>query len=413
MNVKDFVINENELEIKKQEKVKKKTVTDVKYEVVLENNTDFIVKRTTSRTSKLLVYLISQDVFYIKNEKTSEIESLNVDNLTSFGFRYTKNYAPQGFLYDKDFLKKCMWVNNNKDLLKVKDCGGIKLLIKNGFGNLFLINEIETINKYFNISPRLLVEVVKNYGYINKNIENLNERLYSRSMFSFLFETCRLFGYNQVMWFLKQIKSSHLNEFSLWDVNDFFEVIQTYNLNFNKIIKYLLFDLYKEGITNFEMHDEYIDYLRMTNIYYGKIRRKYPTYMRVQHDIIRKKYNFLPKNEINERRFMQIIDELKKFEFNGETYSIVAPTKAQDLIDEGTNLHHCVGSYIDSVKQKKCKILFLRKTEDLETSLVTVEIKGEDMLGQVQGLCRRPISEDEKEFIKQWCDKFNIKHRYA
>ena len=41
----------------------------IKYEVVAQNNTDFIVRRTTLKTQRELVILISQGIFYIKDTK--------------------------------------------------------------------------------------------------------------------------------------------------------------------------------------------------------------------------------------------------------------------------------------------------------------------------------------------------------
>ena len=54
------------------------------YEVVLENNTDFIIKRRTTTTDRELVILVSKGLYYIKDCKTGNIEGLKEQSLNSF-----------------------------------------------------------------------------------------------------------------------------------------------------------------------------------------------------------------------------------------------------------------------------------------------------------------------------------------
>ena len=46
----------------------------VVYEVVLENNTDFILRRQTQRVCRELVILVSQGLYYIRDCKTGAID---------------------------------------------------------------------------------------------------------------------------------------------------------------------------------------------------------------------------------------------------------------------------------------------------------------------------------------------------
>ena len=56
----------------------------VTYEVVLENNTDFIIKRRTLKTDRELVVLVSKGIYYIKDCKNGNIEELKESSLTTF-----------------------------------------------------------------------------------------------------------------------------------------------------------------------------------------------------------------------------------------------------------------------------------------------------------------------------------------
>ena len=56
----------------------------VVYEVVLENNTDFILRRQTQRVCRELVILVSQGLYYIRDCKTGAIDPVTNASLRSF-----------------------------------------------------------------------------------------------------------------------------------------------------------------------------------------------------------------------------------------------------------------------------------------------------------------------------------------
>ena len=56
----------------------------VSYEVVLENNTDFIVRRQTQKVCRELVILVSQGLYYIRDCKNGTIDPVTNANLRSF-----------------------------------------------------------------------------------------------------------------------------------------------------------------------------------------------------------------------------------------------------------------------------------------------------------------------------------------
>ena len=66
--VKDYIIDIE----KQQEEVreaKQRATPKVEYTLVLENDMDFVIKRKSARSDKDLVFLVSQELFYIKDNK--------------------------------------------------------------------------------------------------------------------------------------------------------------------------------------------------------------------------------------------------------------------------------------------------------------------------------------------------------
>ena len=77
------------------------------------------------------------------------------------------------------------------------------------------------------------------------------------------------------------------------------------------------------------------------------------------------------------------------------------PTKPEELAEEGINLNHCVGQYIDRVASGECHILFLRLRSAADQSLVTLQLSGKQIC-QAQGKNRRAVTKQEHRFLQQW-----------
>jgi hypothetical protein len=133
----------------------------------------------------------------------------------------------------------------------------------------------------------------------------------------------------------------------------------------------------------------------------GRNVKKYPKYLNSMHDIINANYNAY-KRYYDEKKFKELANE--KLIYEGKKFCIIIPTTTKDIIREGTDLNHCVGSYVDKILEKKCYIMFLREKEKKEESLVTVELIGKDIT-QAKGSYNRSLTPEEREFLEEYCKK--------
>lgn len=69
----------------------------------------------------------------------------------------------------------------------------------------------------------------------------------------------------------------------------------------------------------------------------------------------------------------------KQYEFVFAGLRIVIPTSPDEIIREGAALKHCVGGYATRHAEGKTTILFLRRTDRPEKSLVTIEMDGKQL----------------------------------
>lgn len=90
---------------------------------------------------------------------------------------------------------------------------------------------------------------------------------------------------------------------------------------------------------------------------------------------------------------------LKAWDFTYGNYTIVIPTCGQDLIEEGQNMHHCVGGYVENIVKGTSYIIFIRHKDTPDKCYITAEINTDGYIGQYYlAYDRRISSEEDKKF---------------
>ena len=95
------------------------------------------------------------------------------------------------------------------------------------------------------------------------------------------------------------------------------------------------------------------------------------------------------------------------YEYKGEDYSVLIPSKIEEIIQEGEQLHHCVGSserYWDRIERRESYVLFLRRSSDLEKPYYTLEVEPDGTVRQKRTMYDRQEADIElaKKFLRQW-----------
>lgn len=94
------------------------------------------------------------------------------------------------------------------------------------------------------------------------------------------------------------------------------------------------------------------------------------------YNAVKREYD-LRKAEIDKAKMQaRYATHAKAWEFEDEEYMVVVPTCAEDFITEGRLQHNCVGGYVEAVlnESRGCHVIFLRKKENPEIPVLTVEI---------------------------------------
>lgn len=172
---------------------------------------------------------------------------------------------------------------------------------------------------------------------------------------------------------------------------------------------------------------QYLDYIRMRDqVRFVYDVRKLPLFPALQispykitrlHDFCVKIYNShweeLHQAELKEKEKQyseNILPIVKCFEMEGNEFSIIAAPNLASLLEEGRALHHCVGSYVDSVKDGSEYILYMRKNSEIDKPYLTVDITPDKNCRQIHGVNNSNVKPNspEAQFIKEWAEKFGI-----
>ena len=166
--------------------------------------------------------------------------------------------------------------------------------------------------------------------------------------------------------------------------------------------------LYMDELKTFEAIDD-MDYLIREIYDYAKMMDtisdkwdKYPRHILTTHKIACRNYNRL-KKEFPEDLFRKRIN--KNYECTYKDYVFIYHDCTQDIKTEACQQNNCVASYIDRVIDGNCHIMFLRKKDSPDESLVTIEIR-HNRIVQAKRRFNDPVTQEDQEAIDYWNKKF-------
>lgn len=136
---------------------------------------------------------------------------------------------------------------------------------------------------------------------------------------------------------------------------------------------------------------------------------KYPRHLLTTHKIACRNYNRM-KKKFSEELFKKRIN--KQYECSFGDYIFIYPDSTQDIKDEATQQNNCVASYIDRVINGECHILFLRKKNKPDDSLVTIEVRNNKIV-QARRRFNDPVTDEDQRVIDAFNKKFANKEDKA
>ena len=128
---------------------------------------------------------------------------------------------------------------------------------------------------------------------------------------------------------------------------------------------------------------------------------RYPRHFLTSHQITSRTYQRW-KKEFNEELFAKRVNT--KMEVTIGDYRFIYPKTTKDIKDEAVQQSNCVASYIDKVIDGSCDIILMRKKNDVENSLVTVEVRNGKVV-QARQRFNESVNESEQKALDKY-DEF-------
>ena len=136
---------------------------------------------------------------------------------------------------------------------------------------------------------------------------------------------------------------------------------------------------------------------------------KYPRHFLTTHKIACRNYNRL-KEIFDEQSYQQRIN--KEYECQIGNYCFIYPQSTNEIKEEAVRQNNCVASYIKRVINGECHILFLRRKNALDESLVTIEVR-DNKIVQAKRKFNDPVTKEDQEAIDKWNKKFSKREEKA
>ena len=445
-NIKDYILKTEVEEINAAVPAPPpKAKPKVSYETVFASGPDFAVRRKTPKTSMVMVIIVSKGQFYIKDESGGgTVQNLYEDSLQKF----VSGIPDGGYAIRDADGNTPNWITTlqrdscwRDTFLQTINDEGLHPYMKN---DMFDIREVE--NSYRPDIPHAEFSAVKFafgivaehlgkaeakhlvlspsgvihslfyvYRSFNNNVENVTpssfEQIHAR------------WGIEGVRQFLTMYLETPVLAFPEGSVfkNLFarFDPMQKYNryiaqkqvaetvFDLQSMVDYMFCECTRQGYAENPsgFWSQWSDYMNQQYLLYGEVRDKYSEHLASDEQVLSYRCSKL-KMQASMEQFQKASEFLTNFEYSNGAYCMLAPRKPDDLIEEGRQLSHCVGSYTDRVAALDTFIFFLRRTSDPDRSLVTVQVNTDGRLGQVRGRINRQPAPEQMRFVEKWHEKF-------
>lgn len=343
------------------------------------------------------------NAFFDNKNYTSLIST--EENKTLFEFAYTR----LSIIDWKEYT-----CTMGKGLVRLFNYPFLELVYYGGFNRREHLRKVMDSQYWYNTNATNLLDffqVPKQVLAVMRKIDDISK--YSMEGLTNMYNVIGGHNFKTVIGILEQ--ETELHDLSISNFSDYFiELYEKYGYkNVEKLTTYASREVkLQQGIDSPSNALMYLrDYIKMMKEL-GYEPEKYPKSLKKVHDIASMNYK-INADKILERQFGEqvVSDDYKGLAFKSKEYSIIAPSESNDLIKEGESLSHCVASYVKDVAKGLCKILFLRETKNVETPVITIEVRG-NQIKQVRGKGNRVPTDAEKEFVEKWAEKKNLAIQY-
>lgn len=179
---------------------------------------------------------------------------------------------------------------------------------------------------------------------------------------------------------------------------------------FHKIMKYLQ----QQSQPNRRLYDvscNWADYVKFCKELGYDLHNEFllfPRNLWEAHDLasqrVRALRDAIHKQKLKELQISSIVhfeNVQKTYGWEKDDYLIRAPKDMNEIIEEGHQMHHCVGNYAERAAKGETNILFLRRKEESNKPFYTIEVKNNKVV-QCQGKFHASMTPEIEKLIREF-----------
>lgn len=195
---------------------------------------------------------------------------------------------------------------------------------------------------------------------------------------------------------LSKCKNKYLLGCIGWEYDIAVELFKIISFNMDEFGKFLE----KQSINRIP---EYFDYIRMSiELGYDITDKKvlYPENFMQVHDRLFLQYEILKNTEIENS--IKSLSNVLGFNFYEDDKYIIFPANSiESMIDEGSQQHNCLRTYISSYGNNECQIYFMRAKSEKDKSFVTIEVRNNKII-QARARFNEEPSKEIMGILRKW-----------
>ena len=135
---------------------------------------------------------------------------------------------------------------------------------------------------------------------------------------------------------------------------------------------------------------------------------KYPEDLHKAHNELQDKVKIVKSKEKTENIQKYVNEVLYKYRYADDDFVITPANSVKDLLEESKVLNHCVRTYDNRYANRETAIFLIRSRDDVHTPLYTLELRNNSIV-QCRAKNNRDPSDEGKQFVIKWANKFKIK----
>ena len=391
------------------------------YSLEMCDHADFIIKKTTSpKNWKMLVVMPSQGTCFFKDQ-AGDITPLSDTMLKGFMRGMPRieigtwvDYLEGG----ADEANAILRILNNPTLMEMEKLNigpafNHRAEIAYGYNYWVGNKRVRDLYHDYEVAYDLIPQLLKSYPGDRKALDMI---VSNKNFFKDLVDT---FGIQNARDFVDETKISLA-------VIDEMDVYSAYNrtrdghggnvssrpnieMEYKAFKDYILYDSVFMGLAKSlkTFMQDWNDVLKMQKDFFGKIKIKYPKDLLLLHQQLSYKTELI-KEQIDEKHFAEQVEKAMEYETTVGNYIFIAPKVKQDFYDEAQQQANCLASYVDRFTNGEDIIMFMRYKDTPEDSLVTIELKGGEVVQKYQAR-NQHCTEEQNLVIEKWLKKIEDK----